>query len=86
MATKPNAKDCIIKEQIIEDAVTGLTLQFVKYDGKNRGCRLTIFGENLPFGNRDIFFDSNGEDAGSGTHVGECPKPTFIKEQVGGLG
>jgi len=83
MATKLGAKDCLIKEQIIEDLTTGLTLQFVRYDNGN--CRLTLFGDILPYGNRDIIFDSNGEEAGGGTHVGECPKPTFIKESAGGL-
>ena len=46
---KPNAKDCRIKEQIIEDLVTGLTLQFAHRDadperGRKETIKLTIYG------------------------------------------
>ena len=49
MAVKPNGRNCIIKEQIIEDHVTGVTLQFEVVRGGT--ARLRIFGR-FPFGNR----------------------------------
>lgn len=78
MATKPGAKECRIKEQIVDDqGVTGITLQFKSHESGE--CTLDIFG-NFPFGNRSLMFDKNGELAGAGTHLGECPPATWIKE------
>jgi len=76
MATKPNGQDCIIKEQIIEDEVTGLTIQIEKApDGESR---VRIYGD-LPFGNRDFSFDADGELVGTGTATGVCPRPSWIR-------
>ncbi len=62
---KQNAKTLKIKEQIINDAVTGLTLIFrVTPSGE---ARLHLISEILPFGNRDIMFDADGNEAGAGT-------------------
>ena len=47
---------CRIREQIIEDLPSGLTLQFESFEG---GVRLTISGRSLP-ANREILFDSEG--------------------------
>ena len=75
MAIKPNAKICIIKEQIIQDEVTGLSFQFQKMSedkiekGYQLGCCLTIISAKLPFGNRDIIFGNNGEYDGCGTSL-----------------
>jgi hypothetical protein len=72
MAVKPNGDICRIREQIIEDRVTGLTLQFVSMPGSDAPVRLRIFG-NLPLGNREILFDHLGNEAGSGTALtGRC--------------
>ena len=55
---KQNAKTAKIKEQVINDLVTGLTLIFrVTPSGE---ARLHLLGDNLPFGNRDFQFDRNG--------------------------
>ena len=62
---KPNAKTAQIKEQLIDDPVTGLTLIFrVTSIGE---ARLHIIGNCLPFGNRDFQFDIDGKLAGTGT-------------------
>ena len=61
----PNSKTAKIKEQIINDYVTGLMLVFrVTPSGE---ARLHIVGEALPFGNRDFQFDEYGILAGTGT-------------------
>jgi hypothetical protein len=70
MPLKENAKTLTIREQIIEDPVSGLTFQFeVMPDGSSR---FRIYGD-LPFGNREFIFDENGQEAGAGTAlVGLC--------------
>jgi hypothetical protein len=47
---------CRIREQIIEDLPSGLTLQFELFEG---GVRLTIAGKCLA-ANREILFDAEG--------------------------
>ncbi len=75
MVLKPSAKDWTVKEQIVEDLVTGLTFQFeVAPDGT---ARLRIYGD-FPYGNRDIAFDENGEKAGSGTSVSGLCRPAWL--------
>lgn len=85
MSLKPGTpKDCIIKEQIVEDICANLTLQFeVIGDGvvklsiyKGEQMRDGLPSEILPFGNRDIIFE-NGIEAGGGTNLaGKC-KPAW---------
>ena len=67
---KPDAKTLNIKEQFVNDEVTGLILIFRV--APNGEARLHIGGESLPFGNRDFQFDSNGELIGTGTSWGDC--------------
>jgi hypothetical protein len=57
MALKPDAGICRIREQVIEDLPSGLTLQFEAFQD---GCRLRIAGRALPTGNREIVFDAEG--------------------------
>lgn len=65
----PNAKTVKIKEQIINDDVTGLMLVFrVTPSGE---ARLHLMGDSLPFGNRDFQFDEDGELTGTGTGIYE---------------
>jgi len=47
---------CRIREQIVEDLPSGLTLQFELVEG---GVRLTIAGKSLA-ANREILFDAEG--------------------------
>jgi len=67
---KPNAKTLNIKEQLIDDPVTGLMLMFrVTPNGE---ARLHLVGDALPLGNRDFQFDVNGKLAGTGSSVHYC--------------
>lgn len=76
MAIKPEAKDWTVKEQIIEDLVTGLTFQFEIDEESTAPMRLKIYGK-FPFGNREIIFDKNGEEAGSGSLVSGHCRPSW---------
>ena len=77
MSIKPGAAPLVILEQIIEDQVTGLTLQFSQTPSGE--TRLYLFGD-LPLGNREFHFDNTGALAGTGTCLCQCRKPTWIKE------
>ena len=77
MPVKPYGSICQVREQIIEDEASGLTLQFECLDG---GMRLLIASKSLPFGNREIHFDREGCEAGAGTLVGEFRRPSWLKE------
>ena len=76
MPLKPNGNVCKVREQIIEDAASGLTLQFECADGR---LRLVIAGAPLSVGNREILFDEEGREAGAGTLVGKFRKPSWLK-------
>lgn len=65
--------DCIVKEQTLEDEVTGLRFQFKSCPAG--GFVMRVFGKQLPHGNRDIFFDEDGLECGSGTALGGPMKP-----------
>ena len=77
MPIKPNGNLCTIKEQIVEDLASGLTLQFECVEGRTR---LVIAGRALPFGNREIIFDNEGREAAAGTLVGEFRRPSWLRE------
>jgi len=77
MPIKPNGNKCSIKEQIIEDRASGLTLLFECEDGR---ARLVIAGKSLPYGNREILFDDQGRESGAGTLVGNFRRPSWLKE------
>lgn len=79
MALKPNAGVCCIREQIIDDPVSGLSFQFELKPGSDAPIRLRIFGA-LPHGNREILFDANGAEAGAGTALSGACRPSWIKE------
>ena len=76
MPIKPNGELCTIREQIVEDLASGLILQFECANGK---ARLVIAGKALPFGNREILFDSEGKEAAAGTLLGEFRRPSWLK-------
>jgi hypothetical protein len=78
MPIKTDAKKWIVLEQIVEDPATGLTFQFeVTPDGEPR---LRLFGEKLPFGNREIHFDRIGMEAGSSTVTSGSTGPSWSNE------
>jgi hypothetical protein len=82
MAVKPNAKPCMVLEQIIEDPPSGLTFQFIAMPETDAPVRLRIYGD-IPFGNREILFDRNGAEAGSGTVIGGACPPSWLKDVKG---
>lgn len=58
-----------IKEQVVEDSATGLTIEFkAREDGEFRLC---LNGSILPLGNREIQFDKDGRYVGAGTWLKE---------------
>ena len=76
MPLKPNGALCYVREQIIEDTASGITLQFECSDG----ClRLVLAGGPLMLGNREILFDEQGREAGAGTLLGEFRRPSWLK-------
>lgn len=81
MALKPDASDLTIKEQIIEDPVTGLTFQFeVVPNDPGAPFRLRIFGECLEYGNREFLFSKDGYKVGAGTHMSGLCRPAWLTE------
>ncbi len=76
MPLKPDGKGMVIKEQIIEDAPSGLTFAFEK--SPSGLSYLRIYG-NLPLGNREIIFDQEGRETGGGTCLVGC-RPTWLRE------
>jgi hypothetical protein len=74
---KTDGKMCQIREQILRDEVTGLTLQF-EVDDLGR-TRLRLYGDSLLFGNRQFGFE-NGEMTFAATQtVGKC-KPAWLTD------
>jgi hypothetical protein len=82
MALKPEGSICSIREQIIQDPVSGLTLQFVHKPGSDAPYRLYVFG-NLPHGNREILFNADGAEAGAGTALVNACRPNWLREVKG---
>ena len=76
MPVKPNGVVCGIREQIVEDHASGLTLLFECDKGR---ARLVLVGKALPFGNREIIFDTDGKEAAAGTLVGKFRRPSWLK-------
>jgi hypothetical protein len=79
MAIKPDAENLTIKEQIIEDPVSGLSFQFTVTEGGNSPFRLHVFGA-LPNGNREFVFDKDGIRSGAGSTIGGICRPTWLSE------
>ncbi len=77
MPLKPNGQLCSIREQLIEDPVSGLTLQFDRLD--NGTTKLLIYGD-LPYGNREFIFDERGEQIASGVALGSVCRPSWIRQ------
>jgi len=80
MAVKPNAKSLVIKEQIVEDSASGLKFKFEVSPATDAPYRVIIYGDALPFGNREILFDRDGREAGAGTYTGSPCAPSWLRE------
>lgn len=79
MALKPNGKEWMVMEQIIEDLPTGITFQFSVVDDPDGPFRLHIFGD-IPFGNREIIFSRDGKRMGGGTSTTGSCRPSWLQE------
>ena len=75
MAEKPRGRVGQVKEQIIDDPVTGLTLQICV--DKSGYTKLVILGD-LPMGNREHIFYPDGSLMGSGTYMTQCPTSSWL--------
>lgn len=79
MAVKPNGAAWTIREQIVEDPASGLTFQFLVTTAADAPYKLKVFGDGLPFGNREIVFDAEGREAGAGTLLAESCAPSWLQ-------
>ena len=69
MSKNNEVKTVNIKEQVIEDLASGLTIEFkAREDGE---IRMVLRGSTLPFSNREIQFDKDGQYVGAGTWLKE---------------
>lgn len=72
-----NPEKIEILEQIIDDPVSGLQIQFEKIpDGTSR---VRLFGGGLEFGNREFVIE-NGKMTGAGTSLAGHCKPTWLTQ------
>ena len=78
MVAKPDGAKCAIREQIIEDPVSGLTLQFAFVPESDAPVRLRLFGP-LRHGNREFLFDKEGNEAGAGTTISGSCRPSWLR-------
>jgi hypothetical protein len=74
MPIKPLARFCYVREQVVEDLPSGLTLQFEAFEG---GVRLTIAGKALP-SNREIVFDTEGGAVKTGASKLAFRRPSWL--------
>ena len=58
-----------------DEQEVGLILQFECENGRTR---LIIAGASLPFGNREILFDDEGQEAAAGTMLGRFRRPSWL--------
>ena len=74
MPIKPLASLCRIREQIVEDLPSGLTLQFEAFEG---GVRLTIAGKSIA-ANREVVFDAEGGAVKTGPSRHAFRRPSWL--------
>lgn len=79
MPTKTDSGICAIREQIIEDPVSGLTFQFLLVPKSDAPVRMRVFG-NLPYGNREFSFDCDGNREGAGTALHGSCRASWLRE------
>lgn len=70
MSDEVRAKEWTVREQTVEDPTSGLTFQF-ELSPEGRPV-LRVFGDALPFGNREVHFDSGGWEEMAETCLGVC--------------
>jgi hypothetical protein len=74
MAIKPSGGSVSLLEQIIEDPVSGLTIQIERRS--DTVAIIYLYGD-LRYGNRELRFECGLYDGGR-VYVKAPPKPTFI--------
>ena len=79
MTIKPDGQNFTIREQIVRDPVSGLTFQFECAPDTDAPYRLKVFGD-MPYGNREILFDIDGQEAGAGVALNNTCSANWIKE------
>jgi hypothetical protein len=80
MAEKPAGARFPVKEQILDDPVTGITFQFFAVPGNEEGpFRLRIFG-NVPHVDHEFIFDRDGVIRGRETMLMRRHKPTWLTQ------
>lgn len=75
MAVKPNGRLLVIREQIIEDAASGLTLQFEVRD--NGHSVLKVFGP-MCREHREIVFEHSGGVGTTDTVADQTLRPSWL--------
>ena len=70
MSVETRSREWVVREQIVEDPTSGLTFQF-ELSPEGRPV-LRVFGDALPFGNREVHFDSFGWEEMAETQLGAC--------------
>lgn len=70
MPLRLNHKPWTVREQVIEDPVTELSIQFEVMPDETP--RLRLFGKHLAFGNRELVFSKDGVFDGGGTYTSSC--------------
>jgi hypothetical protein len=68
---------CAVREEIIEDEASGLTLKFEQDEAGT--TRLRIQGDQA-FGDREIFIDADGHEAGEGNALTPLCCPSWLRE------
>lgn len=76
MPIKPRAQTCRIREQIVEDLPSGLTLRFEALEAG--GVSLTIAGKALAGENREILFDGDGHAIQTRARAHALRRPSWL--------
>ena len=76
MALKTEGGMCAVREEIIEDDASGLTFQFEQDEAGT--TRLRIHGD-LAFGDREVYFDADGHEDGTGTTLTPQCCPSWLR-------
>jgi len=79
MPVKPDARTLPLKEQIFE-IPGGLRVQLAVSTAEDAPYRLILFGDALPFGNYEVLFNTEGEEAGGGTSLTGSCRPSWLRE------
>ena len=73
MPNRIGAKTLKIKEQIVH--LEGMTLRFYVVPDSTARHRLAIESDSLPFGNYELIFDVEGNEAGGGMALTGLNRP-----------